>query len=153
MFEEKVNNLLEEFLEERKDIFLISLSITLDNKIKLVIDGDKGVTLNDCIDLSRQVEHNLDREEVDFSIEVTSPGAAEPIVNNRQFLKNVGRKMEVKTGEEKLEGTLLEVTENNIKLGWKAREPKPVGKGKVTVDKEREISFSDIVEAKVMITF
>ncbi|ETN94405.1 ribosome maturation factor RimP [Zhouia amylolytica] len=153
MFEERVKELIAEFLEERKDIFLIKSSITPDNKIKLVIDGDKGVTLNDCIDLSRQVEHNLDREEVDFSIEVTSPGATEPIVNNRQFLKNVGRKMKVKTQDEKFEGTLLEVAENYIKLGWKAREPKPVGKGKVTVSKEKEISFSDIEEAKVMITF
>lgn len=153
MFEEKVQSLLNEFLEERTDVFLINMTISPDNKIKLVIDGDKGVTLSDCIGLSRQIEHNLDREEEDFSIEVTSSGAAEPIVNNRQYNKNVGRKLKVKTSTEKFEGTLLEVLSDSIKLGWKAREPKPVGKGKITVDKEKEISFSDIEEAKVIITF
>ncbi|EIJ38585.1 ribosome assembly cofactor RimP [Galbibacter orientalis] len=153
MLKEKVTALLNEFFEENKSFFLVDFSLTPDNKIKIIVDGDNGVTLKDCIAVSRQVEHNLDREELDFSLEVTSPGATEPIINNRQYNKNIGRKFQVKTAEDKFEGELTAITESGIQLSWKAREPKPVGKGKVTVKYEKEIPFADIVEAKVMITF
>ncbi|MCM5662033.1 ribosome assembly cofactor RimP [Galbibacter mesophilus] len=153
MLKERVTTLLNEVFEEKKSLFLIDFSITPDNKIKVIVDGDNGVTLKDCIAVSRHVEHNLDREEMDFSLEVTSPGATEPIVNNRQYKKNIGRKFQITTAEDKFEGELTAVTDEGIHLHWKAREPKPVGKGKVTVKYEKEIPFADIVEAKVMITF
>ena len=153
MLKDRVEELLAEAFEERKDLFLIDLKVTPDNKIMVVIDGDKGVSLNDCIEVSRKVEHNLDREEQDFSLEVGSPGATEPLVHERQYQKNIGRKLKVKLEEETLEGTLEKADNNHILLKWKAREPKPVGKGKVTVQKEREVALEDIVEAKVMITF
>ncbi|MEL4308803.1 ribosome assembly cofactor RimP [Joostella sp. CR20] len=153
MLKERVKALLNEVFEEHQSLFLIDFSMTPDNKIKVIIDGDNGVTLKDCIAVSRHVEHNLDRDEYDFALEVTSPGATEPVINNRQYTKNIGRKFQVKTAEDKLEGELTAVTETGIQLSWKAREPKPVGKGKVTVKYEKEIPFEDIVEAKVMITF
>ena len=153
MLKEKVVTLLDEFFEERKDLFLIKLSVSLDNKIIVIIDGDNGVKLSDCIDASRQVEHNLDREEIDFSLEVASAGATDPIVNVRQYNKNVGRKLKVVIEGEIIEGELTEVSSDGIKLEWKAREPKPIGKGKITVNKVKVIQYKDIVEAKVMITF
>ena len=57
------------------------------------------------------------------------------------------------TNNEKIEATLTEVDQNGIKLNWKAREPKPVGKGKHTVQKEVVLPYSEITSAKVMITF
>ena len=59
----------------------------------------------------------------------------------------------VKTAEDTLEGTLAEVTQADIVLKWKAREKKPIGKGKVTVEKEVRVLYSDIIEAKVKIIF
>ncbi|MGS2762378.1 ribosome assembly cofactor RimP [Sinomicrobium sp. M5D2P9] len=154
MLKERVEELLTEVFAEHESLFLIDFSISPDNKIKVVIDGDAGVSLNDCILVSRHVEHQLDRDETDFSLEVTSPGAAEPIGHQRQYNKNIGRKLKVKTiSGETLEGDLEGVTEEGIKLQWKQREPKPVGKGKRTVTIEKEILFSDIAEAKVMIIF
>jgi ribosome maturation factor RimP len=154
MLKEKVEKLLEEAFEEYPSLFLIEMNITPDNKIKVVIDGDRGVTLKDCVSVSRKVEHNLDREEQDFSLEVASAGATAPIVNARQYNKNKGRTLQVKTlAGEQFEGKLDSITEQTIKLTWKAREPKPIGKGKVTVQKEQEIDFSDIDEAKVIIKF
>ncbi|NER12689.1 ribosome assembly cofactor RimP [Leptobacterium flavescens] len=153
-FKDKVQTLLDEAFDEYKSLFLIDFTISSDNKIRVIMDGDNGVTLDDCIKVSRHIEHNLDREEEDFSLEVMSPGATEPIKHNRQYAKNVGRKLEVKTLEnEKFEGTLVNVAEEGVKLEWKAREPKPVGKGKITVVKEKEIPFSDIVEARVKVIF
>lgn len=154
MLKDKVNKLLQEVLEEEQSLFLISKEITSGNKIVVVIDGDNGVTLNDCMKVSRHIEHNLDREEEDFSLEVYSSGVSEGLQHIRQYKKNVGRKLEVKTVDNKtVEGKLVAADDEKIKLQWKAREPKPIGKGKVTVQKEQEITYKDIVKAKVMVTF
>ena len=153
MLKTQVEELLAKALEENKKLFLIDFSITPDNTIRIVLDGDEGVNLKDCMAISRAIEHNLDREEHDFSLEVTSAGAAEPILMARQYPKNIGRKLVVKTAAENYEGDLTEATENSITLEWKEREPKPVGKGKRTVQKRKKIAISEIDEAKVKLKF
>lgn len=145
--------MLDKALEEHPSLFLIDFTVGGDNTIRVVLDGDQGVDLQDCMNISRAIEHNLDREEEDFSLEVTSAGATSPLRLPRQYKKNIGRKIKVRTGAEELEGTLIQTSENSITLEWKAREPKPVGKGKVTVQKKQEIVFSDIQEAKVILKF
>ena len=153
MFKDKVKTLLEEALAEKEELFLIDFQISQDNKIKVILDGDQGVTLQDCMDVSRGIEHNLDREEEDFSLEVASAGATSPLVIPRQYKKNIGRILEVRTAERNFEGKLIAATEEHITLEWKDREPKPVGKGKITVQKKQEIAISDIQEAKVVLKF
>ncbi|WP_037317524.1 ribosome assembly cofactor RimP [Salegentibacter sp. Hel_I_6] len=153
MLQDKVENLLKEAFQENNSLFLIDLNITNDNKISVVIDGDHGVSVNDCIAVSRKIEHNLDREEEDFSLEVSSAGVSEPLRLERQYRKNLGRKLQVTTNNEKIEATLTDVDQEGIKLNWKAREPKPVGKGKHTVEKEAVLPYSEIIDAKVIITF
>ena len=151
---EKVAELLENALEENKSLFLIDLNISEDNQIRVILDGDKGVTVEDCIAVSRAIEHNLDREEYDFSLEVMSAGVSEPLTLPRQYRKNIGRNLKIKTkNDEKIEGELTAVNEESFTLKWSAREPKPIGKGKVTVQKEATLPYKDIMEAKVMITF
>ncbi len=153
MLQEKVEKLLREAFEENNSLFLIKLEINASNHILVVIDGDTGVSVNDCIAISRKIEHNLDRDEEDFSLEVTSAGVAEPLKLPRQFKKNIDRKLQVKTENDTIEGILTNATTEEITLNWKAREPKPVGKGKVTVDKKAVLPYGQVVEAKVMITF
>nr|WP_304608069.1 ribosome assembly cofactor RimP [Lentiprolixibacter aurantiacus] len=153
ILKEKVARLLEQELSNSPSLFLIDLKVTPDNSIKIVIDGDEGVTLKDCVAVSRAIERELDREETDFSLEVTSAGATAPIVNPRQYRKNIGRKLSVRTAESKFEGNLSEADDKRIVLEWKSREPKPVGKGKVTVLKSQEIRITEIKEAKVKLNF
>ena len=153
MFKDEVKRLLSDALDEDGNLFLIDFSITTDNKINVILDGDNGVTVQDCMRISRAIEHNLDREEQDFSLEVASAGAASPMIMPRQYKKNVGRKVKVRTEVETFEGNLTSATDDHIVLEWKAREPKPIGKGKVTVQKKREINFSEIKEAKVLLKF
>lgn len=151
---EKVAQLLESALDENKSLFLIDLNISEDNQIRVILDGDKGVTVEDCMAVSRAIEHNLDREEYDFSLEVMSAGVSEPLTLPRQYKKNIGRNLKLKIkNDEKIEGELTAANEENCTLTWSAREPKPVGKGKVTVQKEATVPYKDIMEAKVMITF
>jgi ribosome maturation factor RimP len=151
---EKVEQLVQQALENNPSLFLLDLNVSDANHIRVVIDGDNGVTVEDCMNVSREIEHNLDRDEVDFSLEVMSAGVSEPLQLARQYRKNLGRTLKVRTQEGKtIEGTVAKVTDEAVTLQWKAREPKPVGKGKHTVQKEAVLPFGDIAEAKVMITF
>ncbi len=91
----KVISLLNNALEENKELFLIELKFLADNKIYVEVDGDNGVPLKECIRISREIEHNLDREEEDFSLEVASPDVANPLKVNRQYIKNINRILNV----------------------------------------------------------
>ncbi|MDG1571030.1 ribosome assembly cofactor RimP [Robiginitalea sp. M366] len=151
--QQRVSALLEEALRARPDLFLIDLKVGSDQSIRITLDGDSGISLQDCMEVSRAVEHQLDRDAFDFSLEVSSAGASAPLEMPRQYKKHVGRKLAVRRSGEDLEGTLQAADEHGITLGWKAREPKPVGKGKHTVRKEEVIPYSDIEQAKVVLTF
>ncbi|WP_445722154.1 ribosome assembly cofactor RimP [Flavobacterium sp.] len=153
-FKEKVERLLDAAILERSHLFLIDLKIDEANKINVVLDGDNGVNLQDCIDISRVVEQELDREENDFSLEVASAGVSSPLKLVRQYKKNIGRKLKVKTTEDQeIEADLVDADESGISLEWKAREPKKIGKGKETVEKSVNLPYSEIKEAIVVISF
>jgi ribosome maturation factor RimP len=152
-FKEKVNGVLVEALSEKPSVFLIDLAITDSFKIIVTLDGDNGVVLQDCIDISRAIENNLDREEQDYSLEVASVGVGSALKFVRQYKKNVGRTLIVKLATETIEAELVEANDNFIILSWKAREPKKIGKGKETVQKRQEIPYTEIKEAIVTVTF
>jgi ribosome maturation factor RimP len=152
-FKKKVLGLLEEGLKEKPDVFLTGLTITDAFKIIVTLDGDNGVTLQDCIDISRAIEHNLDREEQDFSLEVASVGVGSPLQLTRQYKKNIGRTLIVKLATSTIEAVLTDANDDFITLSWEAREPKKIGKGKETVQKTQEIPYSEIKEAIVTVTF
>src|SRR5688572_18986268 len=120
-FKEKVNTILSEALEQKPSLFLIDLTITEAFKIIVTLDGDNGVVLQDCIDISRVIEDNLDREEQDFSLEVASAGATSPLKMPRQFKKNIGRKLKVTTATEKIEANITDANDEFIVLEWTSR--------------------------------
>ena len=152
-FKEQVLELINQAMVDKPNVFLIDLIISDANKITVLIDGDNGVILQDCIDISRSIDNNLDRDEQDFSLEVASVGVGSVLKLHRQYKKNVGRTLIVKTLTETIEAELVEVDENFIILSWIAREHKKIGKGKETVQKTLEIPYSDIEEAIVTVTF
>ena len=153
-FRTKVEDLLNAFLSERPDLFLISLKISPNNDIVVTLDGDNGVSLQDCLDASRAIENNLDREEQDFSLQVMSAGLSEPLTLIRQFQKNLDRDLKVILNDDsEVTGTLVKVKENEITLLLRYRKPKEIGKGKVDVEEERKVSYADIKKALVEIKF
>jgi len=145
--------LLEEGLQERPSLFLVDLNISDSYKITVTLDGDNGVNLQDCIDISRVIDNNLDREEQDFSLEVASAGVSTPLKMVRQYKKNIGRTLKVKTATETIEAVLEQVSDESIVLSWTTREPKKIGKGKETVQKTLTLPYSEIKEAIVTIIF
>ena len=129
-FRNKIEELLNAFVAEREDLYLIDLKISAADAITVILDGDSGVTLQDCLDASRAIEFNMDREEHDFSLQVMSAGLSEPLVSQRQFRKNIGRDLEILlTDSKEIEGELAKVEEDKITLILKYRAPKEVGKG------------------------
>ncbi|SEF73517.1 ribosome maturation factor RimP [Flavobacterium urumqiense] len=152
-FKEKVNTVLAEALLDKPSVFLIDLIITDAFKVIVTLDGDNGVVLQDCIDVSRAIENNIDREEQDFSLEVASVGVGSALKFVRQYKKNIGRTLIVKTGSEIIEAELVDADDDFVILSWKAREPKKLGKGKETVQKELKLPYADIKEAIVTVTF
>lgn len=131
---------------EGTDKFLVNLKITSDNRIFVDIDGDNGVTIDDCIAVSRAVESQLDREEDDFELNVSSAGADMPLKLTRQYRRHVGRDLEVVMMDGgRLDGALREVGEEDILLvvpGTKKQAPQ-----------EHRLAYRDIKSARVAIKF
>ena len=150
---ERVKELIDKGLEENPSLFLIDYSVGGDNLIKVIIDGDNGVGIEDCVALSRAIEHNLDREEEDFSLEVSSCGISAPLVLERQYTKNIGREVEVKTATASHTGVIKGVSNAVVTLEDTSRQPKPQGKGKITVTEEILLPIEEIKEAKLKLKF
>jgi ribosome maturation factor RimP len=135
-------------------IYVTGIRIGSDNHINVFLDGDEGVTIKDCVTLSRAIEGNLDREKEDYALDVSSHGAATPLVMPRQYKRHLGRTFEVKLQDgTKTEGDLIACDDNEIKLEFTSRENKPVGKGKVTVVKQQVIKFSEIKESRIKLKY
>lgn len=149
----KVKQLIEEAIAENPSLFLIDWKITPDDKIVILADGDEGLSVEDIVRISRYVEHNLDREECDFALEVSSPGVGSNLTMPRQFVKNIGRTLEATLNDKVMEGEIVEADEEGVTIFWEAREPKPVGKGKITVEHEEKINYADIKKAIIKVTF
>jgi ribosome maturation factor RimP len=153
MDQNKVFKLIQEAIDVNKELFLIQQHISPNGDIEVIVDGDNGVALEECIRISRHIEHNLDRESDDFSLIVTTPDITKPISHSRQYYKNMGRTLQLQLETGKLEGTLIEVLPEAIKIEYQTKEPKTIGKGKQTVIKQDIISFDKITKAKVKIVF
>ncbi len=153
-FRNKVEQLINDFLAEREDLFLIDLKISAGDDVTVILDGDNGVSLQDCLDASRAIEFNMNRDEHDFSLQVMSAGLSEPLSTQRQFRKNIGRDLDVLLIDStKTEGELVKVDDEKITLLLRYRKPKEIGKGKVDVEEEKEIEYKEIKKALVTIKF
>lgn len=134
------------------DLFLVEIKIKPTNNIKVYIDGNQGVSIDRLVQFNRKLYKQLEEENMypngDFSLEISSPGLDEPLKLHRQYVKNVGRFVEV-TGLDgaKKEGKLVSADENAIVV----EEQK--GKGKKMELVQHTIPFSNIKTTKVQIKF
>lgn len=139
-----VENITNEAIQSlhRDDIFVVQIKVSKNNVIEVSIDGDNGVKVEDCIELSRYIDKHLDRDKEDFELTVMSFGLEEYFTMKRQFNKNIGQDIELIDKEgDKHNGVLAEVDEKGIVLTTKK-------------DKQgKSFSFEDIDKAKVIINF
>lgn len=135
-------------------MFIVELSVKPGNKIEILVDRDSGLALEDCLSVSRHVEGNLDRELEDYSLDVSSPGVGKPLKLKRQYVKNVGRTVNVKrTDGTIVEGILVSSDEEKIVVHTRTKEEVEGKKGKKWVERDEEVAFDTISETKIVISF
>lgn len=150
---DRVTKLVEEKMEGT-DMFIVELSVKPGNKIEILVDRDSGLALEDCLSVSRHVEGNLDRELEDYSLDVSSPGVGKPLRLKRQYVKNVGRTVNVKRTDGTIaEGILVSSDEEKIVVHTRTKEEVEGKKGKKWVERDEEIAFDTISETKIVISF
>jgi ribosome maturation factor RimP len=154
--EERVSQLVEEKIDDRPELFLVDVKMHPGNKLIILVDGDEGISIQDCVAISRHVgfhlEENNDIEQA-YNLEVSSPGIDTPLKLLRQYQKNINRNVNIKTKDGVIyEGKLIEASEDEIKIeGILKSRP---GKGKKEkVEPEQSIPFYQIAETKVLISF
>lgn len=130
------------------DKFLVDVLIKPGNKVYVFIDGDHGITIDDCVHLSRKIESELDRDTEDFDLVVSSSGADQPLKLPRQYPKNIGRSLHLKLADgRELKGKLELVDDHGIKILAEGDKKKKIAQ------QEHFVNFTDIIEAKVIISF
>jgi len=148
----QVISLVKERLEEQ--MFLVDVRVNERNVIDVFIDSFEGLTIDQCVAVSRHVEHSFDREEEDFELHVSSPGLTEGFRVKEQYIKYTGRKIEVVTADDKkLEGTLLEIGDSDFVLETSSREKVEGHKKKQLVVRKHILKYDEIKSAKASISF
>lgn len=156
--EQRVKELVEEKIADRPDLFIVSIQMLSNGKLSVLLDGDSGISIDDCVKISRHVGFHLEEEEVishAYILEVSSPGAESPFINERQYLKNIGRQVEVILQDSRiLTGELLSYTENSLHIAAVVpTKGKKEIKGRKPATEEVEVSLADIITTKVIISF
>jgi ribosome maturation factor RimP len=153
MIVKEVDKLLESYLDENKDIFLVEKKVSSSNQIEILIDSFNNISIKDCIQLSRHIEFSLDRDENDFSLQVASAGLSEPFKVFGQYQKYIGSQVDILLkGGKKVFGKLKDAHySDGIKLETKRIEKE--GKKKKEVFEELQFTFDQIDKTKLVISF
>ncbi len=150
---ENIKRLAEEKLAGTSN-FIVDISVKSGNKITILLDNDKGISISECVDMSRHIEFSLDREQEDFELNVMSPGLTEPFKILRQYQKYLDKQVEVVTKEgKKLSGKLVSVNNEGIVLETRAKEKTEEKKAKQLIINNIPLTFNQIKETKVVISF
>lgn len=135
-------------------LFFVEVEVTGANDIRVLVDNDNGISIDDCVKVSRFLESSFDREIEDFALKVSSPGADQPLRTPRQYMKNVGRQVAVKNLEgKKITGELTEANENNIRVVVREKRRIEGRKSKEWVEESFDFPYDQITETKVVISF
>ncbi|MCX6207758.1 MAG: ribosome maturation factor [Bacteroidetes bacterium] len=148
----QIEALIGQILAEEPTYFLVSVKIKPANNIKVFFDGDEGISIEKCVKFNRALYKIIEEKgwypEGDFSLEISSAGIGEPLLLHRQYLKNVGRDLEIIFTDDSVKiGTLMAVTAEDILI------QSTEGKGKKAVTQQLLIPFNNIKSTTVQIKF
>lgn len=150
---QKIQELAESHLTDASHFVVdVVISKHKPHKVSVFLDGDKGITIDHCSDLSRALSEDLDKLDLikeNYMLEVGTPGLDQPLKLKRQFVKNIGRGLKVVRKDKSIwQGKLTAATDGGVTL-----EVEEKVKGKKTELKAVEIPFSEIEKAIVMVSF
>lgn len=144
----RIEKLLNDFTGV-SDIFLVNIKVTTGNKITVLVNKKDGITIDECVKLSKHIESSLDRDTEDFELSVSSPGIGEPLLVSEQYEMSVGHRVEVVDGEgEKHTGVMKSYSDGCFSLEMKQKV-----KGRKRELVEKPFNINEIRTVKVLITF
>ncbi len=150
---EKVRHLVNQWLDG-KDYFLADLTVSDDDRIVVEIDHKEGVWIDDCVELSKFIEANLDRDVEDYELEVGSAGIGQPFKVRQQYDNNVGTEVEtVLVDGRKLKGILKSVDDSGVVVSVRTKVKPDGAKRTKMVDVDTPLTFADIRETRAVIKF
>ena len=122
------------------DIFLVDVAVKAGNAIRIHVDTPEGISIDACVQISRFLNEELDRDVEDYALEVSSPGLGAPFKVKQQYVINIGRNIDVTYSDgTRVSGKLQSVQDNSIMIQIKGE--------------DREINFEEIKAAKTIISF
>ena len=144
----KIENLVKEFIGGT-ELFLVAVKVSNAGKITILADKREGITIDECVSISRFIEKNLNRDEEDYELMVSSPGLDMPFVVKEQFLKSEGKKVEVINTEGiKFSGLLKNVTNGGFEI-----ETEINVKGKTKEKKELSFNYDQVKSTRKVVLF
>ena len=150
--EKRVIDLVEDKIADRPDLFLVDVQMHGSGILSILVDGDQGISIQDCVAISRHVGFHLEEENVieqAYNLEVSSPGLDTPLKSLRQYRKNLNRSLSVKLSDgTKREGKLIQAEDAGITIQENIKE-----KGKKVQLVENFIPYDQISESKVIVSF
>lgn len=152
---EELTTCVENILAERPELFLVDITISKDNIIEVTVESEtSGMTLDDCVWISRKVEEQFDREKEDYELTVGSAGLDTPFKVRKQYDKAVGSEVEVLfKGGKKIIGTLTEADDSGITLSYEQLEAVEGKKRRVKVQHNDRFGLDEINSVRFHIIF
>lgn len=148
----KIEKLVEEFINGT-ELFLVAVRISSSGKITILADKKEGITIDECVSISRFIEKNLNRDEEDYELQVSSPGLDSPFLVKRQYYKNEGRRIEVlDSAGIKYSGVLKNVTDGGFELETEVK-AETKGKGKSIETKYVSFNYDQVKSSREVVTF
>ena len=150
---EKITQFVEEQISDT-EYFIVDISISASNQIRVEIDGNKGVNIKDCILISRHIEDQYDRDVVDFELTVSSAGMDQPFKILRQYERYLGREVETKkTDGSKIKGILISADKESVVLEIAEKRKVEGKKKKELIIENITVPMDQVKETKVVISF
>ena len=139
---------------EEHQLFLVDVTVSSKNEIAVYIDALTGTTISACITVSKALDANLNREEEDYELTVSTAGIGYPFKVPLQYEKNLGKEVEVKFADgKKLQGILKAYDEKGVTLLVEEKVAVEGKKKKELVTREKDIPFTEIKEVKDVVIF
>ena len=149
----KVTEIVNQWLED-KEYFLVEVSVSADNCVSVEIDHADGVWIEDCVQLSKHIEANLNRDEEDYELEVGSAGIGQPFKVLQQYINHVSKEVEVLACDgKKYRGVLTRADEENFTVTVQVKEKPEGAKRPILVDKEYTWKYNEVKYTKYLINF
>jgi ribosome maturation factor RimP len=144
----KIENLVKEFIGGT-GLFLVAVKVSSAGKITILADTMKGITIDECVSISRLIEKSFNREEEDYELQVSSPGLEMPFMVKEQYYKNEGKKVEIIDNEGmKFSGLLKNVTDGGFEIETEVKV-----KGKTKEIKDISFNYDQVKSTREVVSF